>query len=181
VNGLGRKPKTGAQAKQGQRRAGIVCHQGATTGASSNYATVERNTEDGPDEKTNRMVCHLTEIALRELRRNSSCPGVFDTRASAAWIPQSNLQKLIHGVPRIEYPGADSPKEGPFTSKSFPTRSEKDEITTDLTFRAIYRRRARAPQPGVLDSTQRSPPSRVSFFQKGARDFRSSMMKRLAS
>jgi hypothetical protein len=33
VNGLGRKPKTGAQAKQGQRRAGIVRHQGATTGA----------------------------------------------------------------------------------------------------------------------------------------------------
>jgi hypothetical protein len=33
VNGLGRKPKTGAQAKQGQRRAGIVRHQGATSGA----------------------------------------------------------------------------------------------------------------------------------------------------
>jgi len=30
VNGLGRKPKTGAQAKQGQRRAGIVRYQGAT-------------------------------------------------------------------------------------------------------------------------------------------------------
>jgi hypothetical protein len=31
VNGLGRKPKTGAQAKQGQRRAGIVRHPGTTT------------------------------------------------------------------------------------------------------------------------------------------------------
>jgi len=51
VNGLGRKPKTGAQAKQGQRRAGIVRHQGATTGASSNDGTVERNTEDGRKDK----------------------------------------------------------------------------------------------------------------------------------
>jgi len=62
VNGLGRKPKTGAQAKQGQRRAGIVRHQGATTGASSNDGTVAATPRT--DEKTSRMVCHLTEIAL---------------------------------------------------------------------------------------------------------------------
>ena len=33
ANGLGKMPKTGAQAKQGQRSAGIVRIQGAPTGA----------------------------------------------------------------------------------------------------------------------------------------------------
>jgi hypothetical protein len=61
VNGLGRKPKTGAQAKQGQCRAGIVRHQGATSGASSNDGTVVATQRT--DEKTSKMVCHLTEIA----------------------------------------------------------------------------------------------------------------------
>gem|GEM_PF-5662056 len=61
VNGLGRKPKTGAQAKQGQRCAGIVRHQGAATGASR---TMERlSATQRTDEKTRRMDCHSTEIA----------------------------------------------------------------------------------------------------------------------
>ena len=62
VNGLGRKPKTGAQAKQGQRRAGIVCHQGATTGASSNDGTVaaaqrtdDKDKQDGLSFDRNRL------------------------------------------------------------------------------------------------------------------------------
>ena len=41
MNGLGRKPKTGAQAKQGQRRAGIVRHQDATTGAQIKAGSTE--------------------------------------------------------------------------------------------------------------------------------------------
>jgi len=63
VNGLGRKPKTGAQAKQGQRRAGIVRYRGATTGASSNYATVvatqgtgEKTSFDGRSFDRNRLM-----------------------------------------------------------------------------------------------------------------------------
>ncbi|MCG6869941.1 MAG: hypothetical protein LJE91_14760, partial [Gammaproteobacteria bacterium] len=60
--GLGRKPKTGAQAKQGQRRAGIVRHQDATTGASSNYVTVvatqrtdDKDKQDGMSFDRNRL------------------------------------------------------------------------------------------------------------------------------
>jgi hypothetical protein len=40
MNGLGRMPKTGAQAKQGERSAGIVQIQGVARGAYLEYVTL---------------------------------------------------------------------------------------------------------------------------------------------
>jgi len=44
---------------------------------------------------------------------NPGCFGVFHTRARTVGMLRSSLQGRIHGVPRIEYSGADSPKQVP--------------------------------------------------------------------
>jgi hypothetical protein len=77
---LGQEAQTGAQAKQGQRRAGIVRHQGATTGASSNDVTVvatQRTDDKGEQDSMSFDRNRLSITLLRVLRNRSDTPYAF--------------------------------------------------------------------------------------------------------